>query len=322
MNSSRPASDSVDAALERYRRELLVVCYQMLGSPHDAEDAVQETLVRAWRARDRYDPARASVRTWLHRIAFNVSLDALAGRARRPLPSTLVEASDDPRAPLAPAFDVPWLLPIATARFDGDADDPAARAVQNGALRLAFCAAIQWLPPRQRAVLLLCDVLDFSAAEAAEALVTSVPAVNSLLQRGRRALAARTSGADLRIDGVDARLVDRYMAAFVKGDVAMLRSLLVADAVLEMPPVPLWYRGADRYAEFMRRVFELRGTRWRTLPVRANGQAAFGAYVDDGEGAFRAHTVQILSTGAAGIVRNVVYQSGAVFEELGLPVTI
>lgn len=326
MNSSRRARNPADgdptfeADLERYRRELLLACYQLLGSPHDAEDVVQEAMVRAWRARDRFDPSVATVRTWLHRIAYNASLDALAARARRPLPSTLVEPSEDVGAPLVPASDVPWLLPIATSRFEGDPADPALQAVRRGAVRLAFCAAIQWLPPRQRAALVLCEVLEFSAADAAVTLSTTAVAVNSLLQRARRTLAARADGTDLRISESDDRLVERYTAAFVDGDVAGLTALLSADAVLEMPPVPLWYRGADRYGAFMHRVFELRGASWRTVPVRSNGQAGFAAYALDGE-SFRLHTVQILTTDRGRVTRNVVYQDPAVFAELGLPPT-
>ncbi|MGQ4619174.1 RNA polymerase subunit sigma-70 [Nocardia sp. R7R-8] len=166
---------------EHHRGELMAYCYRMVGSVHDAEDLVQEVLIRAWQSRERYDPQRASVRTWLYRIATNACLTFLRGRARRPLPSGVGAPSDDPRATLTPAMDVPWLQPFPDARFDTGA---------RGDVRLALVAAWQVLPPRQRAVLVLREVLGFTAAEVAGQLDTSVAAVNSALQRARTALAA------------------------------------------------------------------------------------------------------------------------------------
>ncbi|MEO3830343.1 RNA polymerase subunit sigma-70 [Actinomadura sp. B10D3] len=166
--------------LEPCRGELVAYCYRMLGSFHEAEDLVQETMLRAWKARDRYDHTRASVRTWLYRIATNACLTALEGRSRRPLPSRLGMPSDDPAAPLTPVFDVPWLQPFPDVRLDADV---------RGDLRLAVVAAMQVLPPRQRAVLVLRDVLQFTAAEVAAQLETTVAAVNSALQRARASLA-------------------------------------------------------------------------------------------------------------------------------------
>jgi RNA polymerase sigma-70 factor (ECF subfamily) len=176
-----------DAATAPYRRELVVHCYRMLGSVHEAEDLVQETLLRAWKARDRYDHARASLRTWLYRIATNVCLTTLEGRERRPLPSGLGAQSTAPDTPLVPDFAVPWLQPLPDSYLGGDQLDPQARAVERDSVRLAPVAAMQLLPPRQRAVLLLRDVLGFTAAEVAEQLDATTGAVNSALQRARRA---------------------------------------------------------------------------------------------------------------------------------------
>ena len=179
-----------DAAAAPFRHELVVHCYRMLGSVEDAEDVAQETLIRAWKARDRYDAERASLRTWLYRIATNACLTALESRPRRPLPSGLGAASDDPDTPLVPDFEVPWLQPLPEIYLRRDHADPLARAAERDGVRLALVAAMQFLPPRQRAVLVLRDVLQFSAAEVAEQLETSTAAVNSALQRARAAITA------------------------------------------------------------------------------------------------------------------------------------
>ena len=307
--------------VEAHRAELLAHCYRMLGSVDDAEDVVQETMLRAWRARDSYDPARASPRTWLYRIATNACLTALAGRARRPLPSGLgAPPSDDVDAPLKPAFDIPWLQPFPDARLSAAGDDPAATVVQRGSLRLALVAALQLLPPRQRAVLLLREVLEFPAAEVADLLDTSVPAVNSALQRARAALSGLGEGAVAEpADPVVRETVDRYVRAFEIADVDGLVRLLTDDAVMEMPPVPLWYRGRDDYAGFMRRVFAMNGEVWRVVRLEANTQPAFAAYVRAGAG-FALHTLQILTVTRPGAIsRNVVFQDPAVFADFALP---
>jgi RNA polymerase sigma-70 factor (ECF subfamily) len=297
---------------ELHRGELLAFCYRMAGSFHEAEDLVQETMLRAWRAQERYDPARASVRTWLYRIATNVCLSALAGRARRPLPSGLGAPSDDPGAPLTPALDVPWLQPFPDGRVD---------AGLRTDMRLALVAALQAVPPRQRAVLILRDVLDFSAAEVAAQLGTTVPAVNSALQR------ARSSAADLgeaeavrEPDDPEVRaVVDRYLRAFEAADVPALVRLLTDDAVLEMPPVPLWYRGISDYGLFMHRVFEMRGSGWGTTRHTANGQPAFAAYAPQPDGRLGLHTLQVLTVTGGRVAANVVFADPRVFEVFGLP---
>jgi len=298
---------------EPYRGELVASCYRMLGSFHDAEDAVQETLLRAWKARDRYDPARASVRTWLHRIATNVCLTALEGRGRRPLPSGLGAPSDDPMTPLTPALDVPWLEPFPDARYDVEARTD---------LRLAWVAAAQVLPARQRAVLVLRDVLAFSAAEVAEQLETTVAAVNSSLQRARAAVSdlGDADAVDEPDDHDALAVVGRYVQAFEAADVPGLVRLLADDAVMEMPPVPLWFRGSRDYGRFMDRVFDMRGPGWVVRGLRANGQPALAVYAPGAEGGgHRAHSLQVLTVAGGRVAHNVVFADPRVFETFGLP---
>ncbi|WP_433287938.1 sigma-70 family RNA polymerase sigma factor [Micromonospora sp. CA-244673] len=297
---------------ELHRGELLAYCYRMLGSFHEAEDVVQETMLRAWRARDRYDPARASQRTWLYRIATNACLTALEGRARRPLPSGLGAPSVDPEAPLTPSLDVPWLEPFPDARVELET---------RLEMRLALVAAVQVLPVRQRAVLLLREVLGFTAAEVAAQLGTTVAAVNSALQRARAAppdvgdVGEVAEPDDPRVRAV----VDRYVRAFEAADVPGLVRLLADEAILEMPPVPLWYRGSRDYGLFMDRVFRTRGTGWRVRRLRANGQPALAAYAPQPGGAHRLHTVQVLTVAGGRVTHNVVFADPRVFEAFDLP---
>ncbi|MFJ8912365.1 sigma-70 family RNA polymerase sigma factor [Amycolatopsis sp. NPDC102389] len=302
----------MDIDTAAYRRELVVHCYRMLGSIHDAEDLAQETLLRAWKARDKYDESRASVRTWLYRIATNVCLTALEGRARRPLPSGLGAASDDSDAPLVPDFEVPWLQPLPGRYLS---EDPLTRAAERDGVRLALVAAMQTLPPRQRAVLILREVLEFSAAEVAEQLGMSAAAVNSALQRARGTLAAPWAP---HRGEPDRDLVERYARAFEAADVDTLVTLLTDDAVLEMPPVPLWYSGRADYGKFIARVFAMRGTGWRMAPTEANGQPALAAYCPDEAGVLRLHTLQVFTVTPSGISHNVVFQDPKVFEAFGL----
>jgi RNA polymerase sigma-70 factor, ECF subfamily len=314
-----------DAAAAPFRHELVVHCYRMLGSVDDAEDVAQETLIRAWKARDRYDAERASLRTWLYRIATNACLTALESRPRRPLPSGLGAASADPDLPLVPDFAVPWLRPLPDSYLRRDQADPLARAAERDGVRLALVAAMQLLPPRQRAVLVLRDVLQFSAAEVARQLETSTAAVNSALQRARAAIAA-AAPQEYALRKPDDRAVrdtiERYSHAFEAADVDTLVTLLTDDAVLEMPPVPLWYAGRVNYGRFIARVFTMRGTGWRMIPTQANGQPALAAYCPDGTGALRLHTLQVLTVTTQGIARNVVFGDPQVFETFKLAKTI
>ena len=306
--------------LESYRGELVAHCYRMLGAFDEAEDLVQETMLRAWKARDQYDPARASERTWLYRIATNACLTALGGRARRPLPSGLGAPGEDPAAAaLVPALDIPWLQPFPDARFDLEARTD---------LRLALVAALQLLPPRQRAVLVLREVLQFSAAEVAEQLDTTVAAVNSALQRARAALAEAGGPSEVAepADAAARAVVDRYARAFEAADVPGLVRLLADDAVLEMPPVPLWYRGRRHYGRFMERVFEMRGGGWAARTLSVNGQPGIAAYVPDpdgGPGGGRLlHSLQAFTVEDGLISCNVVFADPRQFRAFDLPVRI
>ncbi len=313
-------NEDFERRTDPFRRELLVHCYRMLGSVQDAEDLLQETMLRAWRARERFDAGRASLRTWLYRIATNACLNALESRNRRPLPSGMVGPSDDPEAPMIPRQEVPWLQPFPDAMLGAEREDPATALANRGSMRLAFVAAMQYLTPRQRAVLILRDVLDWSAAEVAGALDTTPAAVNSALQRAR----ARLEGAgEDQIDepsDLDRRaLIDRYVTAFENADVAALERLLTDDAVLEMPPVLNWFVGREAYGRFIAHLFAVRGSAWRMIPTAANCQPAVGAYLRGQDGAYHVHTLQVFTVTDQGISHNVVFQDPSLFATFGLP---
>jgi RNA polymerase sigma-70 factor (ECF subfamily) len=311
--------DTFDRRIEPFRTELLAYCYRMLGSAHDAEDLVQDTYLRAWRARDQYDETRSSVRTWLYRIATNACLTALKSNGRRPLPSGLVAATDA-RAPLAPGGEeATWLQPLPDALME--TGDPARSALDRSSLRLAFAAALQHLSARQRGALILRDVLAFSASETAEVLGTTVISVNSSLQRARAGLkdagvqqdsASEPSGAEQRA------WIERYMKAFENADVERLKRLLTEDVLMEMPPMLNWFTGRGNYGVFMNWVFAVAGSDWHLVPVAANGQPGFAAYRRSGEG-YELHTLQIFTVTSEGISRNTVFQDAQVFELFRLP---
>ena len=309
--------DGFDRLIEPFRTELLAYCYRMLGSVHDAEDLVQDTFLRAWRARQQYDETRSSLRTWLYRIATNVCLTALQVRDRRPLPAGLV-AESDPRGPLVRG-EIAWLQPLPDALLG--ADDPAGAVIDRSSLRLAFVAALHHLSARQRAALILRDVLSFSASESAEILGTGVVSVNSSLQRAR----TRVKEADVRQEGLSEppaaeqrAWVDRYMTAFQLADVEGLKRLLTEDVLMEMPPMINWFTGPANYGVFMEWVFAKAGTDWLLKQVAANGgQPGFAAYQRFGDG-YQLHTVQIFTVTAEGIARTSVFQDSEVFASFGL----
>ncbi|MEU9982825.1 sigma-70 family RNA polymerase sigma factor [Streptomyces sp. NPDC050856] len=275
------------ASLEEYRTELTGYCYRMLGSAFEAEDAVQDTMVRAWRGFDTFE-GRSSLRSWLYRIATNVCLDALNAGNRRARPMDLTAPTPVARARLTARPEVTWLEPVPDARVLPAVADPAETAVARETVRLAFVAALQHLPPKQRVVLILREVLAWKASEVAELLGTTVASVNSALQRARATLAdsepARTDTAD-PLDEEQRRLLERYVAAFEGYDMTALTALLHEDATLSMPPYDLWLRGHDDIVGWMLGVGEVcRGS--RLVPVVANGTPAFAHYHPDPEGGF------------------------------------
>ncbi|MEU4394651.1 sigma-70 family RNA polymerase sigma factor [Kribbella sp. NPDC023855] len=310
--------DGFDRLIEPFRSELLAYCYRMLGTIHDAEDLVQDTYLRAWRAREQYDESLSSVRTWLYRIATNVCLTALKSHGRRPLPSGLV-AESEPLAPLVRAENVSWLQPLPDSMLAGG--DPAGAVIDRSSLRLAFAGALQHLSARQRGALILRDVLSFSAAEAAEILGTTVVSVNSSLQRARARLKETGIEHDSASEPLDAEQrawVERYMQAFLNADVEGLKQLLTDDVILEMPPMSNWFTGPGNYGLFMEWVFAKAGTDWRLKPVTANGQHGFAAYRRAGDG-YELHTLQIFTVTTEGIGRTSVFQDSGVFAAFGLP---
>jgi RNA polymerase sigma-70 factor (ECF subfamily) len=268
--------------LEEHRAALTGHCYRMLGSAVDADDAVQETMVRAWRSLDRFD-GRASLRSWLYRIATNVCLDALTDRVRRERPMEAVPAGtvDDPLVERPRGH---WLEPVPDAHALPADAGPAELAMLRQSIRLAFVAALQHLPPKQRAALLLTEVLGWSAAEVAETLETSVAAVNSALQRARATLATRDlGGSPLSLSDEQSKLLEQYVSAFERFDVDELTTLLREDATLSMPPYVLWLRGRDAIrAWLLGRGCGCRGS--RLVPTAANGLPAFGQYRPGAEG--------------------------------------
>lgn len=310
--------EDFDRLTEPFRSELLAYCYRMLGTVHDAEDLVQDTYLRAWRAREQYDESRSSLRTWLYRIATNACLTALKVHGRRPLPSGLVAASE-PLKPLVRGDNVPWLQPLPDSLLD--AGDPAGAVLDRSSLRLAFAAALQYLSARQRGALILRDVLSFSASEAAEILGTTVASVNSSLQRARTRLKEVGGQHECLSEPLAAEQrawVERYMKAFENADVESLKRLLTEDVLMEMPPMLNWFAGRSNYGLFMERVFARSGTDWHLKTVAANGQPGFAAYRRDGDG-YELHTLQIFTVTAEGINRTSVFQDHEVFAAFGLP---
>jgi RNA polymerase sigma-70 factor (ECF subfamily) len=279
MEQATVRSGEIERTLEQHRRELTGYCYRMLGSPFEAEDAVQETLLRAWRSFDRFE-GRSAVRSWLYRIATNVCFDMLGSRTRRATPMDLGPAQEPVAENLFTLPEASWIEPIPTGGAAG-ADDPAELAMERETIRLAFIAALQHLPARQRAVLILCEVLRWKASEVAELLETSVASVNSALQRARATLDASGIGPTdpaPSLDGQQRELLERYVQAFETYDMEALTSLIREDASQSMPPFDMWLQGReDILAWMVGPGIACKGSKVLPAP-NANGTVAFGQY--------------------------------------------
>jgi RNA polymerase sigma-70 factor, ECF subfamily len=310
------------ADLEQHRRELTAYCYRMLGSPFEAEDAVQDTLLRAWRSLDRFE-GRSALRSWLYRIATNVCLDMLGGRERRARPMDFGPAREPVEANLNELPEVTWIEPIPDGRVVPEGD-PAEVAATRETIRLAFVAALQHLPPRQRAVLILCDVLRWNASEVAELLDTSVASVNSALQRARATLEASDitpSDPTPALDEADRELLARYVEAFERYDMEALTSLIQEDATQSMPPYDLWLSGRDDiFAWWLGPGIGCRGS--RVIPTfSANGSPAFGQYkpTPTGDG-YEPWALQVLELSGRRIVELTFFlATETLFPLFGLP---
>jgi RNA polymerase sigma-70 factor (ECF subfamily) len=315
-----PDGSEFASRTEPFRRELLAHCYRMLGSVADAEDLVQETYLRAWRSYGGFE-GRSTVRTWLYQIATNSCLTDLQRRGRRPLPSGLGGPGEDPQAPLAAVgSDIAWLQPIPDALAVPESDDPAVIAAARESLRLALIASFQYLPARQRAVLILRDVLAFPAAEVAEMLATTTAAVKSTLQRARARLDEVAPAPDEVTEPAEPEaraLLDRYIAAFQNADAAALQRLLREDATLELPPARTWFTGGEAVAQAVTGLGSPGD--WRMVPTAANGQPAAAAYLRGEDGAYRAYAIVVLTATTTGIARIVVFGDPGLFASFGLP---
>jgi RNA polymerase sigma-70 factor, ECF subfamily len=304
---------------ERYRRELTAYCYRMLGSGFEAEDAVQDTMVRAWQAAGGFE-GRSTVRSWLYRIATNICLDMQRSQQRRARPMDLGASGTADSAVGAALAENTWVQPIADQRVLPDDADPADLVVSRESIRLAFISALQQLPARQRAILILREVLRWQATEVAELLDTSVASVNSALQRARDTL-ARTELDERRAQVVDAdqkALLARYMDAFERYDVARLVSLLHDDAILSMPPYALWLRGpAEIGWWFLGQGIGCRGS--RVVATDANGGAAFASYRPDPQGGFHPWALHVIEVSGDRIIGDHDFLDTELFAAFGLP---
>jgi RNA polymerase sigma-70 factor (ECF subfamily) len=322
-STSTPSPTTESAELERafetHRRELTGFCYRMLGAGSEAEDAVQETMVKAWNSYDRFE-GRSSVRTWLYRIANNVCVDMLRSPQRRARPMELGPSSRANDAVLGdPRAESRWVQPVADEKVLDVTADPAELAVARESVRLAFVAALQHLPARQRAVLILCEVLRWSAQDAAELLDTSVASVNSALQRARATLAALESESlDSTLDPEHEALLARYVDAFERYDMDALVALLRDDVVLSMPPYDLWLQGADNLVGWF--TGQGRGcAQSKVIPIAVNGTAGFGSYRMTRPGLWEPFAIQVVEVAGGKIVGHHNFLYPEQFAAFGLP---
>jgi RNA polymerase sigma-70 factor (ECF subfamily) len=320
--------DAFGRLVEPYRGALYAHAYRMLGSASDAEDAVQETLLNAWRALARFE-RRSSLRSWLYRIATNASLKIIERRPKRVLPidygppAKRGDPADD-----EPLVESVWIEPVADERLglESGQASPAARYELRESVELAFIAALQHLPPRQRAALILRDVLGFSAREAAEVLEASPASIDSALQRAHQTVDDRLPAQDQQetlrtLDDADLRrVVDGYVDAWQRDDVDALAALLTDEAVFSMPPQSIWFRGREAVATFLRSVPMGQGYRWRLVPIAANGQIAFGHYIwREERGAWEAHAIDVITLDGDRISDLIFFRYPEMFARFGLP---
>jgi RNA polymerase sigma-70 factor, ECF subfamily len=318
MRITIDAREDFGRLAEPFRRELVAYGYRMLGSIDDAEEIVQDVYLEAWRAYDRFE-GRASLRTWLYRIATRAFIKGVERRKRRPLPSDLSAPTLDPTAAVrAGSAELAWLQPAPDSVLTGTLGDPAAVVAGRNTMRLAFVAALQTLTPRQRAVLILRDVLGLSASEVAALLDLSVAAVNSALQRARARLPADQDHIAEPSEARQRELLDRYVAAFENADVAGLMAVLTEDAMFEMPPLQAWFRGRATIGVFL-------GARMRELGnalvirTSANGQPAVALYTGSRDGKHRLHSLHVLTVAAQGVSRVVAFQDIDTVRRFNLP---
>ena len=322
-STTRPPAAELEARFEAHRSELTAYCYRMLASPFEAEDAVQDTFIRAWRSYDRFE-GRAALRSWLYRIATNVCLDMLSGRERRARPMDLGPSQEPVIGNLRTLPETTWIQPIPDSLVAADGD-PADVAVARESIRLAFVAALQHLPPRQRAVLILCEVLRWKASEVAELLDTSVASVNSALQRARATLEASDISPSVpapQLDEADRELLKRYVAAFEAYDIDALTAVIRADATQSMPPFDLWLTGRDDiFTWWFGPGIECAGSRVIPAAASANGSPAYGQYKRDPDGnGYNPWALQVVELADGQVVEMTFFlDTATLFPLFGLP---
>jgi RNA polymerase sigma-70 factor, ECF subfamily len=331
LEAARAGDETAFARLvEPHRGALHAHCYRMLGSVPDAEDALQEALLKAWRGLTGFE-GRSSLRSWLYAIATNACLRALERRPRRVLPIDYAPAADPHDGLGEPLVESVWVEPYPDERLglEGGLAGPEARYEQRESVELAFIAALQHLPARQRAVLILRDVLGFSAREVAVALGTTPAGVDSALQRARKAvddrLPERSQQAVVRsLDDQHLReIVEGFVDAWERADVEAVVAMLTSDGAMTMPPLPTWYRGREAVTTFLESVALTSGTRWRLVPVRANGQPAFGKYLwEEEREAFAPHSISVLTLDGTSIAEITTFLDPELIPRFGLPVEI